>query len=478
MRFMTHYVIRNADWAIAWDGQRHVYRRNVDVAFSGSNFTHVGPGYAGPADKEIDGRGLMAMPGLVDVHSHPGREPAYRGIREEHGLRGQFGTGLYERSQAYAADDDAMRAACAEFAYCELLKSGVTTLVDLGSVWDGWAALMAKSGLRSYLAPGFASARWKMEGDSGLGYVWDEKAGRQRLDAALAFVDGLKKHPSGRLHGVVCPAQIDTCTEELLRESFAAAVERSLPYTVHIAQGVIEFREMQRRHGKTPIQWAADVGILAPRTILGHAIFLDSHSWLCTGDRDLAIIAGSGCSVAHCPTPFARYGAMLESFGSYLRAGVNMTIGTDTTPHNMLEEMRTASTLARIASKDIHSISTADLLHAATVGGAKALGRDDIGQLAPGAKADLVLVDLAKLDMAPARDPLRSLLYHAAERAVRDVYIDGKQVVAGGQVLTLDQESAAGRLADAQQRMMADVPRRDYRGRTADAITPLSLPLA
>lgn len=470
-------MIRNAAWAIAWDGKRHVYRRNVDIAYSGNALTHVGPGYAGDADKEIDGRGLMVMPGLVDVHSHPGREPAFRGIREEHGVRGQFGTGLYERSQAYTADDDAMRAACAEFAYCELLKSGVTTLVDLGAVWDGWAGLMARSGLRSYLAPGFASARWKMEGDSGLGYVWDEKAGRQRFDAALAFVDGLKKHPSGRLHGVVCPSQIDTCTEELLRDSFAAANERNLPYTVHIAQGVTEFREMQRRHGKTPIGFAADLGLLAPRTILGHAIFLDSHSWLGTGQRDLGLLSHSGCSVAHCPTPFARYGAMLESLGSYLRAGVNMTIGTDTTPHNMLEEMRTAATLARVASRDIHSVSTTDLLHAATVDGAKALGRDDIGRIAPGAKADLVLVDLAKLDMAPVRDPLRSLLYHAADRAVRDVYIDGRQVVANGKVLTLDQESAAAGLADAQRRMMAEVPKRDYRGRSADDITPLSLPL-
>jgi 5-methylthioadenosine/S-adenosylhomocysteine deaminase len=477
-------LIRNADWAIAWDAasDRHVYRRDVDVAFDADELTHVGPGYAGRADTLIDGRGLMVMPGLVDVHSHPGREPAYRGIREEHGVPGMHMTGLYERMQAFAGDDEAMRAACSEFAYCELLKSGVTSLLDIGPGWGGWAALMAKSGLRAWLAPGFSSARWKMESPSKLGYAWDEKGDRQRLDAALKLVDGAARDPSGRLSGVLCPMQIDTCTEALLRDSLAAAKERKMPFTVHIAQGVTEYIEMMRRHGKSPIQWAQQIGVLGPQTILGHAIFLDSHSWVrehtgTSGDEDLALLAASGATVAHCPTPFARYGSMLESFGGYLRAGVNMAIGTDTTPHNMLEEMRTAVTLARIASRDIHSVSTADILHAATVGGAKALGRDDIGRLAPGKKADLVVVDLQRLDMMPARDPLRSLMYYAADRAVRDVFIDGRQVVAEGRVLTLDQEAAAARLAGAQERMMAEVPKKDYRGRSAEEITPLSLPV-
>ena len=86
--------------------------------------------------------------------------------------------------------------------------------------------------------------------------------------------------------------------------------------------------------------------------------------------------------MAHCPTPFARYGIILESFGDYVRAGVNMAMGTDTTPHNMLEEIRKAGTFARIASRHVNNVSTGMLLHAATVAGAKALMRDDLGRLA------------------------------------------------------------------------------------------------
>src|SRR5215217_473635 len=129
-----------------------------------------------------------------------------------------------------------------------------------------------------------------------------------------------------------------------------------------------------RRHGKTSIQWAHEIGILAPGTVLGHAIFPDTHSWIRWWTRkDVALLAETGCAVAHCPTPFARYGQIMESFGSYERAGVVMGIGTDTTPHNMLEEIRKAMTFSRIASRDINDVSTGMLFHAATAAGAKAL---------------------------------------------------------------------------------------------------------
>ena len=296
---------------------------------------------------------------------------------------------------------------------------------------------------------------------------------------ALALIEGAAQHPSGRLSGVVSPMQIDTCTADLLRDSRDAARERGLPFTVHVAQSVSEVREMIRRHGKTSIQWAYEIGILGPDTILGHALFLDSHSWIrWWTETDLKLIAETGSSVAHCPTPFARYGQIMENFGDYLRAGVNMGLGTDTAPHNLVEEMRKAAVLARIAARDIATVTTSDLFYAATAGGAKALMRDDLGRIATNKKADLVLVDLALPQMIPARDPLRSFVYHAADRAVHDVFVDGRQVVAAGKVITLNQMDAADRLYRAQQRMLQAAPRRDYRSRNAEEIAPLSLPLA
>jgi len=263
-----------------------------------------------------------------------------------------------------------------------------------------------------------------------------------------------------------------------LRDSYEAALERKIPFTTHCAQSVSEFNQMVDRHGKTPIQWAKEIGILGSGTILGHAIFIDEHSWLHWHTRDdLKILADTGTSVAHCPSPFARYGQMLEDFGRYRRAGINLGLGTDVAPHNLIEEMRLAAILARVAAEDICAVSTADLFHAGTLNGATALGRDDLGRLAPGMKADFVLVDLKNRFMMPARDPLRSLVYTAADRAVRDVFVDGVKVVESGRVLTLDHEGALAALTEAQRRMEGLVPERDYKRRNADQIVPLSLPV-
>ncbi len=470
--------VRNADWVIAWDEgqQNHCYLRQADVAFQGATIRFVGRGYKGPVDTEINGAKGCVMPGLVDIHSHPSLESVYRGIREEHGVPEMYMTGLYERSLSFWPDDEGLLAS-AEVAYCELLQSGVTSLCDLSNPYPGWIDLLARSGLRGFVAAGFASSRWHLADRHRLLYQWDEQRGRREFESCLKLIEEAGRHESGRLSGVVFPRQIDTCTEELLRESAALAQKRKLPLVTHASQSVNEFLVMVERHGKTPVQWAHEIGFLGPNCTLGHSIFIDEHSWLHWATReDIRLLAETGTTVAHCPSPFARYGQMLEHFGKYRRAGVNLGIGTDVAPHNILEEMRLAAVLARIAAENITSVSTADIFQAATVGGAKALLRTDIGRLAPGCKADLVIIDLNNPWMQPARDPLRGLIYTAADRAVRDVYIDGVQMVKDHKVLTLDHADALGRLTEAQRRMEAAVPGRDYAGRTALKIAPLSLP--
>lgn len=472
-------LIRKAAWVAAWNpaAGRHEYRRNVDVAFREDRIVHVGPDFPGAAEVVIDGRARFVMPGLVNVHAHSGSEPAGKGLREEHGVPEMYMTGLYERLAAFRLDP-AGQLAASEYGYCELLLSGVTTVVDLNAAIPGWLELAGRSGLRVYLGPFFASARWVVANRHAVGYDWDEPVGRRGLDQALSFIEAAQRHPSGRLGGVVAPGQIDTCTEALLRDGLDAARERGLAFTTHASQSVIEFQEMVRRHGLTPLQWADSIGLLGPETLLAHAIFIDEHSWLRWHTRrDLDLLADRGARVAHCPLPFARYGAMLEDLGRYLRRGVGVGLGTDTLPLNMLEEMRVALMASHIAARDVHAVDTGDIFHAATVGGADALRRDDIGRVAPGARADLVLVDLDHPAMHPLRDPLRSLVYVAADRAVRDVYVDGQQVVADRKVLTLDQADAAGRLGEAQRRAARDIPRNDWAGRSADQFAPLSLPV-
>ena len=476
---MATTCIRNASWIVAWDDAtvEHQYLQDGDVAFSDDTIDFVGKHYAGEVDTEVDGQDLVVLPGFIDIHSHPALEPIYKGIREEHGVPEMYMTGLYERMQAFVPEPVGMLAA-AEIAYAELLKSGVTTVVDLMFPFDGWLELLQRSGLRGYAGPWYGAAQWKLETRHELKFVWDEDAGRRDFKAAIDTIERLQNDdPTGRMKGILCGGTIETLTEELIRDSIAYARETETPFTTHASQSVFEFHEMTRRHGVSPIQWAESVGMLGPQTILGHGLFIDEHSWLHWHTaRDLEILAATGTSVAHCPTPFSRYGQIMEDFGRYIRTGVNMGIGTDTFPHNMIEEIRTAAVFARIAAQDINTLQVSDVFAAATVGGANALERDDLGRLKAGAKADIVVVDGHHVDMRPLRDPLRSLIFSAAERAVRDVYVNGTMVVEAGKTLSLDPDDAADRLTEAQIRMEEAVPNRDYEQRAGIEVAPLSLP--
>ncbi len=495
-------VIRNLDVAIAWDGAagRHAYARGIDVAFEGDTLVHVGKDYRPPegaATREVDGRGLMAMPGLVDAHSHPTSEPFLRGLTEERKSRQFFMSTLYEFIQlvgrsprtatlaemekggvaAHLAHDEGARRAAARLAIHEMLKSGVTTVMDYSPMRPAWVEDIAAIGIRTVFAPSFRSGTWYTPNGREVLYDWDEAAGLRAFAEAMAFLDGIAAADNPLFSGLVACGQIDTCTADLIRAAHDEAVRRNLPMTIHASQSVVEFREMMRRHGMTPLAWLESLGVLDRHMTIGHAIFIDEHSWIRWPDQeDLDRLATSGASVAHCPNQFARGGVTLEWLARYVKRGVNVCIGTDTFPHNMLDEMRWAAILAKVAARDVDGASAGLVLDCATTGGAKALFRDDIGRLAPGAKADVVLVDLAHPMMQPPRDPLRGLIFSAQDRAVRDVYVGGRQLVADGEVATIDVEEASATLAAGQARGLEDVPKRDWAGRTAGEAFPLALP--
>lgn len=468
--------IRQAEWAVVWDAAAaaHRYAKGVDIAFDQTGVTFIGARYDGPVDDEIDGAGQCVMPGLVSVHCHPTNQPITRGVREEMGNPKLYNSALYDRTGLWAAGDDGLMAG-AETAFGELLKSGVTTVIDYaGRAPDGWLDLLARTGMRVYAAPAFRDAEWVVVGESKLDFDWDEARGRLAMEKALALVEAAESHASDLVGGVVAPGQVDTCTAETLQASHRIARDKGLMWQTHAAQSLTEFHEMTQRHGITPIAWLDSLGVLDERSTVAHCIFSDAHPWThWPNPGDVGILARTGATVAHCPVVFSRYGQIMHSLGGYLRAGVHAGIGTDTAPHNMLEEMRQALILSRAASGDIADLNAAQVFHAATIGGARAYGRTDIGRLAEGAKADLVLLDLTGALMRPARDPIRNLIYTAADRAVRDVFVEGRQVVRDGAVLTLDIEAAMTRLEAAQAHAEATVPERDALGRAGNEVSPL-----
>ena len=471
--------IRNASWIIGWDshGHSHEYLRDGDVAFEDDGIIQVGGTYAGEVGVEVDGAGMLVMPGLINAHNHPSGMPFYKSIREELANPKMYFTALYDGWRLFTpAPEDLYWGA--QFAYCEMLLSGATTCVDMSFPYPDWIDTIAASGIRGFVAPLYQSAAWYTKTGHELSYDWAEDDGRAAFEHAIDLMDQAEGHTAGTLHAMVAPMAADNCTEELLKDSASLAAARGWPMQLHAGESMMEFLEMTRRTGSTQVQWLAERDLLGPSLTIGHGIFLDHHSWLhWYTNRDIGLLAEHGCSVSHCPTPFSRYGITLENFGRYVDAGVNMAIGTDCHPHNMLEEMRTAAIMARVSGEGMDVVTTKQIFDAATIGGAKALLRDDLGRLAPGCKADLVMVSVEDPAMRPVYDPLRALIYVAADRAVRHVFVDGKQVVKDGQVTTMDFAAIAEKVEQIQAKILERVPERDYASRTAAEVTPLTLPL-
>jgi cytosine/adenosine deaminase-related metal-dependent hydrolase len=337
---------------------------------------------------------------------------------------------------------------------------------------------MARTGIRAVVAPMFRSASWRTADGHSVEYAWDEAAGEKGLQQAVETIDAAIRHPSGRLSGMMAPAQIDTCTVGLLREALAVAKQRDIPVQLHAAQSVVEFDELTRRHGKTPIEWLDANGVLGPDLVIGHGIFLNDHPWIhWPHASDFARLVASGAQVAHCPTVFARRGIALNTIGRYVEAGVTVGIGTDTFPHNLLEELRLACYAARVLTGSFKAATTAQVFNAATVGGATILRRTDIGRLVAGAKADLVSIDARHPLMQPVREPIRSLVYSALDRAVRDVWVDGRQVVRDAAVLTIDVERALAALCEGQAEALRTTASRHFACRGADELSPMVYPL-
>ena len=275
--------------------------------------------------------------------------------------------------------------------------------------------------------------------DRTLDQFWDEPRGLKGLDQAIRFCRDFDGAHGGLVRGMFAPDRIETCTPELLARTAAASRELNAPVRLHCCQSVYEFELVQQLRGTTPLGWLEQLGLLNQRAVLPHGIYISGHPKVSDKSADdWQRLTASGASIAHCPAVFARMGEALDSFSKYHQAGINIGLGTDTWPPDLLHNMQLGLYVARVMEGDASHTSTADLYNAATLGGAKALGRDDLGRLAPGAQADIVVFDLQGEHLGPLFDPFKNLILTGRGTDCRASYVAGRCVVEDFAVVGVD----------------------------------------
>jgi 5-methylthioadenosine/S-adenosylhomocysteine deaminase len=486
-------------WVVGFANGGHMLIRDGVVVYEDDRIVHVGRRFDGRVDAEIDARGRLVCPGFIDTHVHSGHRASHRLITDT-GRPDFYGQPFLEITvpregtrvggdPRYArptdADAEAGNRLLATFTVAEMLRNGTTTFMEFGSQLRVQEALLGeveRLGLRAYLGAGFDSGRWVGDAKGRLQRVVDEAAGRKEFDSALAFIRRVDGSVHGRVRGLLAPREVETCSLELLRATRRAADELRLPIVTHAAYNVIEFYEILREHRMTPVELMETVGLLGPDLTIGHGNLIADNALLSySGGRDLELMGRHRVTVSHCPVNIARRARYLDSWPKYRSAGVNLALGSDTYPRDLIMQMRIASYVGKVVSHDLFAASAADVFEAATLGGARALGREDLGRLAPGAKADVVVVDLATRDtlrFGPVRDPIKALVECGIGDDVTTVVVDGIVRMRDRVIPGIDLAAIRAQAQDAGEAVWRGVQEWDPLHRTAEAISPWSFPLA
>ncbi len=484
-------------WVVGFNGNTHALYRDGVVVFEDDRIIHVGHRFDSQADREIDARGKLVSPGFIDTHVHSGHRASHRLITDT-GRREYFGQPWLDISTPregtkvvgdprYVKPDDAEAEQgpplVATYTVSEMLRNGTTTFVEFGSGIIVQKAILhevERLGIRAYLGAGFDLGRYvTLEGR--LKRALNVEGGWQDFKDAKEFIKRIEGSCGGRVRGIMAPRETETCGSEMLRAAREAAGELNVPICTHAAYNIIEHFEVMRDHGMTPIELLADTGMLRADLTIGHCNFLAEHAEMHTsGSRDLELIAESGASVGTCPINLARRARYLDHWERYRKAGINLTLGTDTYPRDMIMNMRVGSYIGKIIAHDLFTASAAHMFESATLGGARALGRDDLGRLAPGAKADIIIIDLSgrgTLRYRPILDPVKSLVECGIGDDVETVIVDGHIRMEDRRIPGVDLEAVGLQAQKAGEEVWARVQEWDPLGRTAEERAPWSFPL-
>ncbi|MGR3805665.1 amidohydrolase family protein [Marinibacterium profundimaris] len=424
----------SARWVIGHENGAHVIFENGCVVIEGTKILHVGPAFEGEAERIDYGEAILS-PGFIDLDALSDLDTTILGYDNGPAWKkGRVWPQSYiERDpyEMYSPDELAFQK---RFAFAQLIRNGITTALPIASLfYREWgetvaefeaAALVAdEMGLRAYLGPAYRTGGQVTDSKGNIRPVYDEARGLEGLEEAAAFARRIDGTAQGRLRAMFAPDRIETCTEALLQRTHAIAAEMGAPVRQHSCQSPTELRLLQDQHGTTPIDWLDRIGAIGPNWLLPHG----THA----SDRDFALMADHGATLVHCPLVSARHGGLLRSFTAASAQGINIGLGTDTWPPDMILNMQVGMMTGRIAETQ-SALTCAMMFDAATLGGAKALDRPDLGRLAPGACADITVIDLSRT--LQTTDPIQTIMTSTSGHDVRDVWIDGRRVMADREI--------------------------------------------
>lgn len=404
--------------------REHTIHDPGDILLDGDSIGYAGPRYEGEYDVRLSADGKLLMPGMINAHTHSGMS-LFRSLCDDVDLMVFLEERVWPREVQLTADEVY---AGSLLSAIEMLKHGVTTYVDMYFFEDALVRAALDGGIRALITPTVLDVpHWEPVLGS-----WETQ-----LDRGVAFCLA-QEGRDGRIHTGLGPHAPYTVPLQALGEIAAEARRIDRPVNIHLVETAGERDAFNALGLGSTVAALQDIGFFDAQVIAAHSVWLDP------GDIDIYRLHRVG--VAHCPQSNAKLGAGVAPLTQMLARDVRVGLGTDGagTNNNLVlwEEMRLAPLLAKVTALDPKPVPAATALWMATRLGAQAIHRPDIGVLAEGNRADVLLLDLGDTTMVPIFDVstyISHLVYSAGPELIRAVWVNGEQVVKDGEVLTVDE---------------------------------------
>ena len=398
------------------------------IAVKDGEILYVGKEAGAPrirAANVIDGRAKVALPGLINCHTHLPMT-IFRGVAEDQELGRWLSETIWPLEAKLKPKDvyDGALLGC-----LEMIKSGTTCFADMYFYEERVVKAVEKVGLRAVLAPGIIEAE-------------DTSRGERTLKEAVEMAQKYHGHANGRIRICLGPHAVYTCSPDLLAKVRERASALNVGIQIHLAESREMVNLVREKYGLSEVELLESIGFLRSDVLAAHCIYLS--------EREMRLMAKHSVKVSYNPVANMKVAAGIPKVKDLMDLGVTVGIGTDGPASNnvldMFGSVKVAGLLQKISYMDPTILPAQSVLRMATVDGARALGLEkSVGSLEVGKKADIILVDFRRPHLTPLHDPYANVVYSARGSDVDTVVVDGRILMEKGEVKTLDEEEVMRR---------------------------------
>lgn len=448
---MSQTLIENA-LVVTMDDRRQVHEHGA-ILVENDRIAAVGPDASRRANagaERIDASGRIVIPGLVNTHVHLTQQLG-RGLADDVDLLTWLRDRIWPYESSLTPEDQHLSSL---LCMAELVRSGVTTFCEAGGQHvDAMGDAVEQAGLRAVLCQS------TMDNGQGLPDSWVQPT-QACLDRQRDQHHRWHGAADGRIRHWLGLRTLFNCSDALVCGTVALAHELGTGITMHLAEVIDEVRFTEAHYGHSPVAHMAALDALGPDLLAVHTVWLDA--------RDVDMMLRHDVKVSHCPAAAMRV-LGFAPVPELVAKGLCVSLGTDGAPSNnrmdLIDEMWLASLIHKGRWLDPTAMPAETILEMATVNGARALGwQDEIGALAVGRKADLVVIDPNSAGALPMNDPVGGLVSAMHASNVRSVMVDGRWVLRDGAITTFDEAAVLGeaddRAAAIRHRAGIEIPRR------------------